>query len=234
MDKNQFFGKTIKKGAVPLKEFVPNPFKKGPPINPSTVAPTWKYGDTSFRHLFQSNNRYDDGMMYTQGMGQHDGSGSGAYYAMPYNYGHAGQFGVPPSMAMAAPSHMVPFTGHVPFTQPPPPPPGMPHAGVGPGFPQMAPTSAAHYPPQGFPPGRSGMIPPAGMHIPMYPYPPAAHGAPVIMRYPHPDMMPPMGPNGMMMHQRPMGVDQQMMHYPPVGRKSGAGEDIPPETAANN
>ncbi|KAF9198493.1 hypothetical protein BGZ49_000672, partial [Haplosporangium sp. Z 27] len=214
-DKNQFLGKTIKKGPIPLKEFMPNPFKKGPPIDPSTVGPTWEYGDTSFRHLFHSSNRYEDSMMYTQGMGQHDGSGSGGYYAMtPYNYSHAGQFGVPPSMAMAAPSHMVAFGGHVPFTQPPPP--GMPHAGVGPGFPQMPPSSAAHYPPQGFP-GR----PPAGMHIPMYPYPPAAHGPQVIMRYP--EMIPPMAPNGMMMHQRPMGVEQQM-HYPPAGRKSGANE----------
>jgi len=45
-----------------------------------------------------------------------------------------------------------------------------------------------------------------------------------MMRYPPPEMMASMGPNGMMMHQRPMGMDPQMMHYPAVGRESGMSE----------
>lgn len=73
------------------------------------------------------------------------------------------------------------------------------------------------------------MIAPAGMQFPMY-YPPNPHGGPVMMRYPPPppDMMPPMGPNGMMMHQRPMGMDP-MMHYPTGSRESGPSEGKDPK-----
>lgn len=52
-------------------------------------------------------------------------------------------------------------------------------------------------------------------------------GAPVMMRYPPPEMMATMGPNGMMMHQRPMGMDPQMMHYSAVGREAGLNEGTP-------
>jgi len=44
-------------------------------------------------------------------------------------------------------------------------------------------------------------------------------GGPMMMRYP-PEMMPPMGPSGMMMQQRPVNMDPQMMPYPPSGRES--------------
>ncbi|KAI1300704.1 hypothetical protein EDD11_006036 [Mortierella claussenii] len=225
-DKNLFFGKIVKKGPLPLSEAMSSPFKKGQAIpRPNTVTPTWPYGQRSFRHLFQVTNRYEEDMMYSQGLSQHGGNGAGGYYTMaPYTYGPSGQFGAPPPMSMGGPNHMVPYmgtTGPVPYTQPPPP--GMPHTGSGPGFPQMAPTSAPHYAPQGFPPSRTGMIPPTGMHIPVYPYPPTPHGGPVMMRYP-PEMMPPMGPNGMMMHQQPMGMDPQIMHYR-GGREAGGTED---------
>ncbi|KAG0251148.1 hypothetical protein BG011_007810 [Mortierella polycephala] len=238
--KDLFFGKSIKKGPRALKESMSSPFKKGQTTpNPASITPTWPYGSHHFLHMFQVTNRYDEDMMYSQAMGgQHAGNGAGGYYAMaPYNYGPTGQFGVPPPMTMAGPNHMVPFMGSggpVPFSQPPPPPPpGMPHTGAAHGFPQMAPTSAAHYAPQGFPPGRSGMIAPTGMHFPIYPYPPTPHGAPVMMRYTPPEMMPPMGPNGMMMHQRPMGMDPQMMHYPAAGtpgRDNAPNEEAAPET----
>ncbi|KAF9431103.1 hypothetical protein BGZ76_000571 [Entomortierella beljakovae] len=219
-DKNLFFGKIIKKGQVPLKEFMPNPFKKNPAVVPSTVIPTWNYGEMTFRNMFQPN-RYEDNLMYAQSIGQHDGSGGNAYYPMnPYNYAH-NQFAVPPSMAMAAPSHMVPFPGPVPFAQPPPP--GMTHTGVAPGFAQIPPTSTSHYA-QGFQPPRSGMIP---QHMPMYPYS-NAHGTHMMV-----PMIPP-APGNMMMHQRPLGVDQQMMHFQPVGRKSGSNEDIPLDTTSSN
>ncbi|GJJ72528.1 hypothetical protein EMPS_04886 [Entomortierella parvispora] len=222
VDKNLFFGKTVKKGRLPLEEAMSSPFKKGQTMPaPNSIAPTWPYGSRSFRHLFTVTNRYEDDMMYSQGMGgaQH-GNGGGGYYAMgPYSYGPAGQYGGPPPMAMGSPSHMMPFMpngGPVPFSQPPPP--GMPHTGAGQGYPQVAPTSAPHYAPQGFTAGRTGMIPPSGMPIPMYHYPPN-HGGPMMMRYP-PEMMPPMGPNGMMMQQRPLNMDPQMMPYPPSGRES--------------
>lgn len=147
-DKNLFFGKSIKKGPFVLRELMSSPFKEGQAVpSPSSITPTWPYGQRPFRHLFQVTSRYEDDMMYSQGMGQHGGNGAGSYYAMsaPYNYGPSGQFAIPPQMTMAGPSHMVPFigtTGPVPFSQPPPPPPGMPHTGAGPGFPQLAPTSA--------------------------------------------------------------------------------------------
>ncbi|KAH7056063.1 hypothetical protein BKA57DRAFT_449665 [Linnemannia elongata] len=232
-DKNLFFGKVIKKGPLPLQSSMASPFKKGQATpNPASTTPTWPYGQRAFRHQFQVTNRYEDDMMYSQGMAGHNGNGAGGYYAMgPYSYGPSGQFGVPPPMTMGGPSHMVPFMGAggpVPFSQPPP---GMPHTAAGPGYPQMAPTTAPHYAPQGFPPGRSGMLPPSGMHMQMYPYPPN-HGAPVMMRYPPPEMMATMGPNGMMMHQRPMGMDPQMIHYPAVGRDAGLNEDTVPETGA--
>ncbi|KAI8348330.1 hypothetical protein B0O80DRAFT_182231 [Mortierella sp. GBAus27b] len=230
-DKNQFFGKTIKKGPIALKETMSSPFKDGQTTqSPVTVTPTWPYGQRPFRHLFQVTGRYDDDM-YTQGMVQHGGNGAG-YYAMaaPYNY-PSGQFGLP-QMTMAGPSHMVPFigtAGPVPFSQAPPP--GMPHTGAGPGFPQLAPTSAPHYAPQGFPPGRSNMIPPSGLHIPMYPYAPT--GTPVMMPYPR-DIMPPLGPNGMIMHQRPMGMDPQMMHYPTSIREGSEGDNASSEPASSS
>ncbi|KAK3809734.1 MAG: LsmAD domain-containing protein [Linnemannia elongata] len=227
-DKNLFFGKVIKKGSLPLQSSMASPFKKGQTTpSPASTTPTWPYGQRAFRHQFQVTNRYEDDMMYSQGMAGHNGNGAGGYYAMgPYSYGPSGQFGVPPPMTMGGPSHMVPFMGAggpVPFSQPPP---GMPHTAAGPGYPQMAPTTAPHYAPQGFPPGRSGMLPPSGMHMQMYPYPPT-HGAPVMMRYPPPEMMATMGPNGMMMHQRPMGMDPQMMHYSAVGREAGLNEGTP-------
>ncbi|KAG0196421.1 hypothetical protein BGX28_010177 [Mortierella sp. GBA30] len=238
-DKNLFFGKMVKKGPLSLHESMYNPFKKGQTIpNPTSITPTWPYGQRAFRHLFQVTSRYEEDLMYSQGMGgQHGGSSTGSYYTMaPYSYGPSGQYGVPPPMTMGGPNHMVPFMGTggpVPFSQAPPPP-GMPQTGAGPGFPQMAPTSGPHYPPQGFPPGRTGMIAPAGMHIPMYPYPPTPHGAPVMMRYPPPEMMPPMGPNGMLMHQRPLSLDPQMMHYPAGSREAGPSEEVASESSTNN
>jgi len=145
-DKNLFFGKPVKKGRLPLEEAMSSPFKKGQAVPaPTTITPSWPYGQRSFRHLFTVTNRYEDDMMYSQGMGggQH-GNGGGGYYAMgPYSYGPAGQYGGPPPMAMGSPNHMMPFMpngGPVPFSQPPPP--GMPHTGAGPGYPQVAPTSA--------------------------------------------------------------------------------------------
>ncbi|KAF8927412.1 hypothetical protein BGZ58_010410 [Dissophora ornata] len=194
-DKNLFFGKPIKKGPLSLEESMSRPFKKGQTSpSPASITPIWPYGQRAFRHLFQVTNRYEEDMLYNQGMGQHGGNNVGGYYSMaPYNYGPSGQFGVPPPMTMAGPNHMVPFlatAGPVPFSQPPPPP-GMPHSGAGPAYPQMAPTSS---------------------------------GGPVMMRYPPPDMMPPMGPNSMMMHHRPIGVDPQIMHYPPGAREAGTDE----------
>ncbi|KAF9921805.1 hypothetical protein FBU30_008129 [Linnemannia zychae] len=235
-DKNMFFGKIIKKGPLPLQDSMASPFKKGQNIpNPKTISPTWPYGHRSFRHLFQVTSRYEDDMMYSQGMAGQHGNGTGGYYAMgPYSYGPSGQFGVPPPMTMGGPSHMVPFIGAggpVPFSQPPP---GMPHTAAGPGYPQMAPTTAPHYAPQGFPPGRSNMIPPSGMHMQMYPYAPNIHGGPVMMRYPPPEMMASMGPNGMIMHQRPMGMEPQMMHYPAVGRETVLNEEAGPESTPGN
>ncbi|KAG0313890.1 hypothetical protein BGZ99_008518 [Dissophora globulifera] len=230
-DKNLFFGRSIRKGALVLGESMSSPFKKGQTTpSPSSITPTWPYGQRPFRHLFQVTNRYEEDMLYSHNMGQHGGNGVGGYYAMaPYNYGPSGQYGVPPPMTMAAPNHqhMVPYmtsTGPVPFSQPPPPS-GMPHTTVGQGFPQMTPTSASPYAPQGFAPARGGIIPPAGMHIHMYPYPPSPHGGPVMMRYPPPpDMMQPLGHNGMIMHQRPMGVDHPIMQYSPGSREAGMDE----------
>ncbi|KAF9396256.1 hypothetical protein CPC16_003601 [Podila verticillata] len=220
LEKNLFLGKAIKKGPLSLQDSMSSPFKKSQTTPaPTSITPTWPYGERSFRHLFLVTSRYEEEMY---GQGQH---GPGGYYAVnPYSY-PPGQFAGGPPMSMA-PGH-IPFmgTGHVPFTQP------MAHTGGGPGFPQMAPTSAPHYT-QGYPaPGRTGMIAPAGMQFPMY-YPPNPHGGPVMMRYPPPppDMMPPMGPNGMMMHQRPMGMDP-MMHYPTGGRESGPSEERSPEVS---
>ncbi|KAG0024632.1 hypothetical protein BGZ82_010383 [Podila clonocystis] len=215
VEKNLFFGKTIKKGPLSLQDSMSSPFKKSQTTpSPTSITPTWPYGERQYRHLFQITSRYEEEMY---GQGQH---GPGGYYAVnPYSY-PPGQFASGPPMSMAPGHHPFMGAGHAPFTQP------MSHTGGGPGFPQMAPTSAPHYT-QGYPaPGRTGMIPPTGMQFPLY-YPPNPHG-PVMMRYPPPppDMMPPMGPNGMMMHQRPMGMDP-MMHYPPGGRESGPGEGSP-------
>ncbi|KAG0353670.1 hypothetical protein BGZ54_002098 [Gamsiella multidivaricata] len=215
-----------------------------PNVNAAPFTPSFAVGDKKAgpggpgipdKNMFFGKvvtNRYEEDMMFSQGIGQHGANTVGSYYAMSaYNYGPSGQFG-PPPMTMAGPNHMVPFiatTGPVPFSQPTPPP-GMPHTGTGPGFPQMALTSAPHYTTQGFPPGRSGMIP----HMAMYAYPPAAHGGHVMMRYPPPEMMSPMGPNGMMMHPRPLGMEPQMMHYPPSGREQAVNEDVTPDTTSTN
>ncbi|CAO3563766.1 unnamed protein product [Mortierella alpina] len=237
-EKNLFFGRIVRKGPQPLQEFMSSPFAKGQASpSPTSIAPTWPYGQRAFRHLFQVTNRYEEDLMYSQGLGQHGGNGTGSYYAMsPYNYGPSGQFSVPPHMAMGGPTHMVPFMGTggpVPFSQPPPPPPGMPHTGAGPGFPQMAPSSSPHYPPQGFQSGRAGMVAPTGMHIPMYPYPPTPHGGPMMMRYPPPDMMSPLGPNGMIVHQRPLGIEPHMMHYPATTREQVSTEDAATDSSAS-
>ncbi|KAG0262286.1 hypothetical protein BGZ95_004053 [Linnemannia exigua] len=235
-DKNIFLGKVVKKGPLSLQSTMASPFKKGQATpSPASTTPTWPYGQRAFRHQFQVTTHYENDMIYSQGMGGQHGNGAGGYYAMgPYSYGPSGQFGVPPPMTMGGPNHMVPFMGAggpVPFSQPPP---GMPHTAAGPGYPQIAPTTAPHYAPQGFPPGRSAMLPPTGMHMQMYPYPPSPHGGPVMMRYPPPEMMASMGQNGMMMHQRPMAMDPQLMHYPGVGREAGLNEDSVPESSAGN
>ncbi|KAF9924504.1 hypothetical protein BGZ67_009219 [Mortierella alpina] len=203
-EKNLFFGRSIKKGPQALQALMSSPFAKGQTSsNPTSVAPTWPYGQRAFRHLFQVTNRYEEDLMYSQGIGQHGGNGTGSYYAIsPYNYGPSGQFSVPPHMTMGGPSHMVPFMGAggpVPFSQPPPPP-GMPHTGAGPGFPQMAPTSSR---------------------------------GPMMMRYPPPDLMPPLGPNGMVVHQRPLGIEPQMMHYPAATREHGPTEDAAMDSPAS-
>ncbi|KAF9949182.1 hypothetical protein BGZ70_001897 [Mortierella alpina] len=202
---NLFFGRIIKKGPQPLQEFMSSPFAKGQASpSPTSITPTWPYGQRAFRHLFQVTNRYEEDLMYSQGLGQHGGNGTGSYYAMsPYSYGPSGQFNVPPHMAMGGPTHMVPFMGTggpVPFSQPPPPPPGMPHTGAGPGFSQMAPTSSR---------------------------------GPMMMRYPPPDMMPPLGPNGMIVHQRPLGIEPQMMHYPASTREQASTEDAATDSPAS-
>jgi hypothetical protein len=46
-----------------------------------------------------------------------------------------------------------------------------------------------------------------------------------MMRYPPPDMMPPIGPSGMMMHQRPLGMDPQMMHYSSSSQEPAAANE---------
>ncbi|KAG0055361.1 hypothetical protein BGZ83_008881 [Gryganskiella cystojenkinii] len=222
-DKNLFFGKTIRKGPLLLQESMSNPFKKSQAVpGPSSITPTWPYGQRSFRHLFTVTNRYEEDL-YNQGMSSAQHGATSGYYAMaPYSYGSSGQYGGPPSMALNGPNHMIPFIpngGPVPFSQPPP---SMPHTGAGQGYPQVTAASAAHYAQQGFTPNRSGIIPPSGMHLPMYAYPPNPHNGPVMMRYPPPDMMPPMAPNGMMMHQRPLGMEPQMANYPLTGREPGS------------
>lgn len=134
VEKNLFFGKAIKKGPLSLQDSMSSPFKKSQTIpTPTSITPTWPYGERQYRHLFQITSRYEEEMY---GQGQH---GPGGYYAVnPYNY-PPGQFAGGPPMSMA-PGHM-PFmgAGHAPFSQP------MAHTGGGPGFPQMAPTSARKY-----------------------------------------------------------------------------------------
>jgi len=45
-----------------------------------------------------------------------------------------------------------------------------------------------------------------------------------MMPYPPREIIPPLGPNGMIMHQRPMSLDPQMMHYPAGVRETGSSE----------
>lgn len=199
--------------------FSGKPFKrfKGPPQPPNTVAPTWPYGNQSFRRHFQVTNHYEGSEMYPDFGGQ----GYGYQYGGP-GYRYPNQSYLPPGqmgMQGPPPQYMNPgFIPNMPFgaplqhggpphmynNLPPGPPPPIYPKGQSP-----IPEQGQYYPPPppphsyASPPPRSGGVPmgPAGGLPPqMYnPYSNSPHSGPMMVRYPTDMMHPTMPPNGMTM-----------------------------------
>ncbi|KAK9716932.1 poly(A)-binding protein binding protein [Basidiobolus ranarum] len=210
-----FFGnKNMKRGHTSIKEMFKNPTTAEKSENPSTIAPTWPFGQKSFRHQFSHTTIYEE-----------DGYGHnimGQQYDPYVAYRYPVQFPGMPSMGMQQPPMQymtsAPFVPNMQFS------PAMAHPG-GPSpavySPQMTPVSAPrmyqkgqappaegqHFvPPNNFPPqGRGPMVP--NMPPQMYAYPgPQGH---VMVRYPT-EMMPHVTGPPMMVPQRP-AMDQPPM-----------------------
>ncbi|CAG8493528.1 1861_t:CDS:10, partial [Scutellospora calospora] len=207
-----FFGnRQLKKILSSLKDGF-SPFQKSKPLpNPSTIPPTWPFGQRPFRHHFTVTNNYEDDIYSQAAVNQN--FGFAAYpVAAPYRYPSGTQFvGVPPMpMQQATPMpYLQPgFVPGIPFTTATPmPPTGAPPTIYSPQISSMIPQHFGGS--QGFQsPGRNPIVP-AGIHPQIYQPYQNQHGIPPMIRYP-PDMVPHVPPNGVMMNQRPMILDP---HY---------------------
>ncbi|CAG8468745.1 9326_t:CDS:10 [Dentiscutata heterogama] len=164
-----FFGnRQLKKNFLSLKDGF-SPFQKSKPLpNPSTIPPTWPFGQRPFRHHFSVTNNYEEDI-YSQAAANQS-FGFAAYpVAAPYRY-PSGQFvGVPPMpLQQATPMPYLPqgFVPGIPFTAAAPlPPTGAPPTIYSPQISSMIPQ---HFGSQGFQsPGRTPIVP-AGIHPQIY------------------------------------------------------------------
>ncbi|CAG8514546.1 7654_t:CDS:10 [Dentiscutata erythropus] len=180
-----FFGnRQLKKNFLSLKDGF-SPFQKSKSLpNPSTIPPTWPFGQRPFRHHFSVTNNYEEDI-YSQAAANQS-FGFAAYpVAAPYRY-PSGQFvGVPPMpLQQATPMPYLPqgFVPGIPFTAAAPlPPTGAPPTIYSPQISSMIPQ---HFGSQGFQsPGRTPIVP-AGIHPQIYQPYQNQHGIP-MMRYPH-------------------------------------------------
>ncbi|CAG8493176.1 3224_t:CDS:10, partial [Cetraspora pellucida] len=207
-DSSPFFGnRQLKKNISSLKDGF-SPFQKSKPPNPSTIPPTWPFGQRPFRHHFTVTSNYEEDI-YSQAAANQS-FGFAAYpVAAPYRYPSGTQFvGVPPmplQQATPLPYLQPGFVPGIPFTAAAPMPPnGAPPAIYSPQISSMIPQ---HFGSQGFQsPGRTPIVP-TGIHPQIYQPYQNQHGIP-MMRYPH-DMVH-VPPNSVMMSQRPMILDP---HY---------------------
>ncbi|CAG8532089.1 14193_t:CDS:10 [Funneliformis caledonium] len=206
-----FFGnRQLKKNIATLRDGF-TPFQKSKNVaNPSSIPPTWPFGQRPFRHHFSVTNNYDEDMYSQAAVTQ--GFGFAAYPVTgPYRYPPNTQFvSVPPipiQQGAPIPPYMQPgqFVPGMPFTTAPMPPTGAPPMYSA----QLPSVMPQHFGSQGFPsPGRTPMVP-ATIHPQMYqPYQNPHAMAPMI-RYPH-DMVQHVSPNGVMIGQRPMMMEP---HY---------------------
>ncbi|KAK9719607.1 poly(A)-binding protein binding protein [Basidiobolus ranarum] len=213
-----FFGnKNLKRGHTSVKEMLKKPDMETE--DPSTIAPTWPFGQKSFRHQFSHTATYEEDMYSHNGMNQ-------AF--VPYvAYRYPAQFPGMPAMGMQQPPmpYMTPapFVPNMPFSASMPHPGGPPPAVYSP---QMTPVSAPrmypkgqappsegqHFaPPGGYPPqGRGPMVP--NMPPQMYTYP--GPQGPMMVRYPS-EMMPHVTGPPMMVPQRSVMDQPPMAPYTP-------------------
>ncbi|RIA96057.1 hypothetical protein C1645_755905 [Glomus cerebriforme] len=204
-----FFGtRQLRKNTATLKDGF-TPFQKGKPVaNPSSITPTWPFGNRPFRHQFTVTNNYEEDIYSQAAVTQ--GFGFAAYPVGHYRYPPNTQFvSVPPiPIQQGAPMpYMQPgqFVPGMPFTTAPMPPNGAPPMYSA----QLPSVMPQHFGSQGYPsPGRTPMVP-ATMHPQMYQPYQNPHAMPPMMRFPH-DMVPHVPPNGVMMGQRPVIMEQ---HY---------------------
>ncbi|CAI2177489.1 19956_t:CDS:10 [Funneliformis geosporum] len=205
-----FFGnRQLKKNIATLRDGF-TPFQKSKSVaNPSSIPPTWPFGQRPFRHHFSVTNNYDEDMYSQATVTQ--GFGFAAYPVTgPYRYPPNTQFvGVPPipiQQGAPIPPYMQPgFVPGMPFTTAPMPPTGAPPMYSA----QLPSVMPQHFGSQGFPsPGRTPMVP-ATIHPQMYQPYQNPHAMPPMIRYPH-DMVQHVSPNGVMISQRPMMMEP---HY---------------------
>lgn len=216
---NQFFnGRPLKKGEpaehLTMAEAI-SPSFVHKDVSPSSVGPTWPFGNKSYRVQFNQFAAYEEDM--------YQGYPSPNYgYAYPqYRYPQYVQ-GMPPMAVQQGPYMNPQFVQNV---APMPPNGAPPNVGYSP---QMANVSPHGSPfPQGFPsPQRSPMVP-QGMPPQVYQY----QGGPMMMRYP-PEMMQNNGGPPLMM-QRPVMVEP-MQQYSPHPQHDTPANDSGTETPPAN
>ncbi|CAG8561788.1 37099_t:CDS:10, partial [Racocetra persica] len=210
-DSSPFFGnRQLKKNLSSLKDGF-SPFQKSKPLpNPSTIPPTWPFGQRPFRHHFTVTSNYEEDI-YSQAAANQS-FGFAAYpVAAPYRYpsGTTQFVGVPPmplQQATPMPYLQPSFVPGIPFTAAAPmPPTGAPPTIYSPQISSMIPQ---HFSSQGFQsPGRTPIVP-TGIHPQIYQPYQNQHGIP-MMRYPH-EIVQHVPPSSVMMSQRPMILDP---HY---------------------
>ncbi|ORY02780.1 hypothetical protein K493DRAFT_405161 [Basidiobolus meristosporus CBS 931.73] len=232
-----FANKNLKRGHASVKGMLKKADSEEKSEDPSTIAPTWPFGQKSFRHQFSHTVIYDEDMYGQNGMNQ-------AY--LPYvAYRYPAQFPGMPAMGMQQPPmpYMppAPFVPNMPFTASMPHPAGPPSAVYSP---QMTPVSAPrmypkgqappaegqHFaPPGNYPPqGRGPMVP--AMPPQMYAYP--GPQGPMMVRYPT-EMMPHVAGPPMIVPQRsPMDQPPMAPYTPNEQSNDGLTEDPAAGTAS--
>lgn len=219
---NQSFGgRQLKKGEpaehlTMTEAFSPSFVDKD--VHPSSVGPTWPFGNKSYRVQFNQFAAYEEDMY------QGYPSPNYAYGYPQYRYPQYVQ-GMPPMAVQQGPYMNPQFVQNVPMSAPMQPNGGPPSVGYSP---QMANVSPHGSPfPQGFPsPQRSPMVP-QGMPPQVYQY----QGGPMMMRYP-PEMMQNNGGGPPVMMQRPVMVES--MQYSPHHQHDTSANDSGTETPPAN
>ncbi|KAI7887638.1 LsmAD domain-containing protein [Mucor mucedo] len=217
-DKTNFVGRQLRKGdpsehLTMTEAFVPSFVEKD--ISPSSVGPTWPFGNKSYRVQFNQFAPYEEDVFTGYPSPQYG-------YGYPqYRYPQYVQ-GMPPMAVQQGPYMNPQFVQNVPI---PAPPNGGPPVNYSPQMGNVSPHGSPF--PQGFPsPQRSPMVP-QGMPHQVYQY----QGGPMMMRYP-PEMMQNNGGGPPVMMQRPVMVEN--MQYSPHHQHDTSANDSGTETPPAN